>query len=122
MTAVNAAIQGLRVTPAANSTAAVTLTVSSTDGVAERQRHGGHHGQRGQRRAGQHGAPRRRSSPRTGRSCSGLSNANRITVDDVDAASDDVAVTLTATDATFSLGSTTGVVVTVRRTRSTRRR
>lgn len=110
VTQVNAALQGLSFTPALHSTAAVTLTVSSTDGslsdsdnvaitinpVND---------------APLNTVPGTQVVAVDGTLIFGSSTSNGITVGDLDAGGDDVSVTLTAANATVSLGSTTGVVV-----------
>lgn len=110
ITDINTALQNFTFTPVLNSTAPVTLTVFSTDAAlsdtdtvaitinAVND-------------APVNTVPGPQVVAQDGTLVFGLSNSNRITVDDVDAAGDAMAVTLTATDATCSLGSTAGVVV-----------
>jgi autotransporter-associated beta strand protein len=114
---VTAALDGMSFTPAADSSAAVTLTVVTDD-----QGNTGAGGALGDadtvtinvgavNDAPANTVPAAQAVPQDGTVVFGLSGGNRITVADVDAGTDDVAVTLTATDGTVTLGGTAGVTL-----------
>jgi Ca2+-binding RTX toxin-like protein len=118
ITAINAALNGLSVTPNTNATSTVTLTVATSDlaagsgGSAQTDNDTVAISVTGVNDAPVNTVPASQEVASNSTLTFSSANSNAITVADVDAASSAIQVGLTATNGTIALGTTSGITIT----------